>query len=48
MSIRAGWSGVRFLMTVTFGLTFTATIAIGLTIWWMHSDAIRDALYQRP
>lgn len=44
MSIRAGWSGVRFLMTVTFGLTFTATIAIGLTIWWMHSDAIRDAL----
>jgi hypothetical protein len=36
MSIRAGWSGVRFLMTVTFGLTFTATIAIGLTIWWIE------------
>ena len=43
MSIRAGWSSFRFLMAVTFGLTCIATLAIGLTIWWMHSNAIRDA-----
>jgi hypothetical protein len=43
MSIRADWSGFRFLMAVTFGLTCIATLAIGLTIWWMHSNAIRDA-----
>jgi hypothetical protein len=43
MSIRADWSGFRFLMAVTFGLTCMATLAIGLTIWWMYSNAIRDS-----
>src|ERR1017187_1952034 len=43
MSIRAGWSGFRFLMAVAVGLIGTATLVIGLTIWWMHSNAISDA-----
>jgi diguanylate cyclase (GGDEF)-like protein/PAS domain S-box-containing protein len=43
MSIRAGLSGFRFLRAVAVGLIGTATLAIGLTIWWMHSNAISDA-----
>jgi hypothetical protein len=43
MSIRARTSNFRFLIAITVGLTCTATLAIGLTIWWLRSDAIRDA-----
>src|SRR5664280_3568806 len=43
MSIHVDRSSFRFLIAVTTGLTCTATLAIGLTIWWMHSNAIRDA-----
>jgi diguanylate cyclase (GGDEF)-like protein/PAS domain S-box-containing protein len=43
MSIRTGWSSFHWLLVVAFGLTCTATLAIGLTIWWMHSYAINDA-----
>src|ERR1019366_1570107 len=43
MSIHVNRSRFRFLIAVTAGLTFTAALATGLTIWWMHSNAIRDA-----
>ena len=43
MSIRTGWSSFHWLLVVAFSLACTATLAIGLTIWWMHSNAIRDA-----
>ena len=43
MSIRAGQSSYKFLLAVAAGLTCTAAIAIGLTIWWLRSDTIADA-----
>src|ERR1035437_6463269 len=43
MPIRAGRTSFRNLLVVAIGLIGTATLAIGLTIWWMHSNAIRDA-----
>jgi diguanylate cyclase (GGDEF)-like protein len=43
MPIRAGRSSFRNLLVVATGLIGTATLAIGLTIWWLRSDAIRDA-----
>jgi diguanylate cyclase (GGDEF)-like protein len=43
MSIRADRSSFRNLLVVAVGLIGTATLAIGLTIWWLRSDAIRDA-----
>jgi hypothetical protein len=42
MLIPAGRSRFRFLIAVAGGLICTAALAIGLTIWWMRSDAIRD------
>jgi diguanylate cyclase (GGDEF)-like protein len=36
-------SNFRKLRVVAIGLICTATLAIGLTIWWLHSDAIADA-----
>src|SRR5665811_1392490 len=43
MPIRARTSNFRFLIAITIGLTCTATLAIALTIWWLRSDAIREA-----
>ena len=43
MSIRAGQSSFHFLLAIAAGLTCTSALAIGLTIWWLHSDAIADA-----
>jgi hypothetical protein len=43
MPIRAGWSSFNNLLVVAVGLIGTATLAISLTIWWLRSDAIRDA-----
>jgi diguanylate cyclase (GGDEF)-like protein len=43
MSIRAGRSRFHFLLAIAAGLTCTSALAIGLTIWWLHSDAIADA-----
>ena len=33
----------RKLFIVAIGLTCTAALAIGLTIWWLRSEAIADA-----
>jgi diguanylate cyclase (GGDEF)-like protein/PAS domain S-box-containing protein len=41
--MRARRSSFRFLIAVTAGLNCTAALAIGLTIWWLRSDAIREA-----
>ena len=43
MSIRARQSSFHFLLAIAAGLTCTSVLAIGLTIWWLHSDAIADA-----
>ncbi len=43
MSIRAVQSNFRFLIAVAAGLTCTAALAIGLTIWWLRSEAIHEA-----
>lgn len=43
MSIRAGRSSFPFLIAVAVSLTCTAALAIGLTVWWLHSEAISDA-----
>jgi diguanylate cyclase (GGDEF)-like protein len=43
MSIRARRSRFRNLLVVAVGLIGTATLAIGLTIWWLRTDAILDA-----
>ena len=43
MSIRARQSSFHFLLAIAAGLTCTSALAIGLTIWWLHSDAIADA-----
>src|SRR5450631_3278938 len=43
MRIRARTSNFQFLIAVALGVTFTAALAIGLTVWWLHSDAIDDA-----
>jgi diguanylate cyclase (GGDEF)-like protein len=43
MSFRAERSSFRFLIAVAVGLTCTAALAIGLTIWWLRADAIRNA-----
>ena len=43
MRIRAGRSSFRNLLVVAVGLIGTAALAIGLTIWWLRSDAIFDA-----
>jgi diguanylate cyclase (GGDEF)-like protein len=43
LSIRARQSSFHFLLAIAAGLTCTSALAIGLTIWWLHSDAIADA-----
>src|SRR5664280_1867654 len=43
MAILHGQSNYRRLFVVAIGLTCTAALAIGLTIWWLRSDAIADA-----
>ena len=43
MSILAYRSSFRFLIAIVGGLTCTAALAIGLTIWWLRSDAVADA-----
>ena len=42
MSALADRSSFRFLIAVAAGLTCTAALAIGLTVWWSHENAIRD------
>ena len=43
MPIVHAQSNFRKLLVVAIGLTCSATLAIGLTIWWLRSDAIADA-----
>ena len=43
MPVRTGRPQFHFLIAVTVGLACTAAIAIGLTIWWLRSEAINDA-----
>jgi hypothetical protein len=43
MSIRARRSSFRNLLVVAVGIIGTATLAIGLTILWLRTDAIFDA-----
>ena len=43
MSMVHAQSNFRKLFVVAIGLTCTAALAIGLTIWWLRSDAIADA-----
>ncbi|MGD0025134.1 MAG: EAL domain-containing protein [Xanthobacteraceae bacterium] len=43
MSIRAGWSGFRSLIAIAGAIICTAGLVLGLTIWWLRSDAIDDA-----
>ena len=43
MSIRTVWSSFRFLIAMGVGLTGLVALAIGLTVWWLYTDAIADA-----
>jgi diguanylate cyclase (GGDEF)-like protein len=43
MSIVHAQSNFRKLLVVAIGLACTAALAIGLTIWWLRSNAIADA-----
>ena len=43
MTIRTKRSRFRLLIAGAVGLTCTAALAIGLTIWWLRSEAINDA-----
>ena len=43
MRIRARTSNFQFLIAVALAVTFSAALAIGLTVWWLRSDAIDDA-----
>ena len=43
MSGRSNKSRFRFLLAGAAGLTCVSALAIGATIWWLHSDAIADA-----
>jgi diguanylate cyclase (GGDEF)-like protein len=43
MSVQAERSGFRNLVAVAAGILGTAAIALGLTVWWLRSDAIDDA-----
>jgi len=43
MSAHAERSGFRSLVAVAGGILGTAAIALGLTVWWLRSDAIDDA-----
>ena len=43
MFVRANRSNFRLLVAIAAGLLGAAVIAIGLTVWWLRSDAIDDA-----
>src|SRR5664279_4868993 len=43
MSIRADRSSIRKLVVIIAGVLGTAALALGLTVWWLRSDAIADA-----
>jgi diguanylate cyclase (GGDEF)-like protein len=43
MSVQAERSGFRNLVVVAAGILGTAVIALGLTVWWLRSDAIDEA-----
>jgi diguanylate cyclase (GGDEF)-like protein len=43
MSVQAERSSFRNLVVVAVGILGTAALAIGVTIWWLRSDAINDA-----
>ena len=43
MLFRANVSRLRFLVAIAAGLLVAAVLAIGLTVWWLRSDAIDDA-----
>ena len=43
MSLRADRSRFRFLVAIAAGLLGAAVLAIGLTVWWLRSDALDDA-----
>src|SRR5471032_1114597 len=43
MSVQAERSGFRNLVVVAAGILGTAVLALGLTVWWLRSDAIDDA-----
>ena len=43
MAILHAQSNFRKLLVGAVGLTFTSALAVGLTIWWLHFDAIADA-----
>ena len=43
MSIRANRSRFRFLVAIAAALLGAAVLAIGVTVWWLRSDAIADA-----
>lgn len=42
MSTGAVRSSFRYLIVCAVSLTGVATLAIGLTVWWLRSDAIRE------
>jgi diguanylate cyclase (GGDEF)-like protein len=43
MPIRADRSSIQKLVVIAAGLLGAALLAIGLTVWWLRSDAIADA-----
>jgi diguanylate cyclase (GGDEF)-like protein len=43
MSIGASQSHFRLLIALAVGLSCVVTLAIGLTIWWLRSEAINEA-----
>jgi diguanylate cyclase (GGDEF)-like protein len=43
MSIVHAQSNIRKLFIAAIGFTCTAVFSIGLTIWWLRADAIKDA-----
>jgi diguanylate cyclase (GGDEF)-like protein len=43
MPIVHAQSNIRKLFIVAIGFTCTAVFSIGLTIWWLRADAIKDA-----
>jgi diguanylate cyclase (GGDEF)-like protein len=43
MSVQAERSGFRNLVVVAAGILGAAVIALGLTVWWLRSDAIDEA-----
>ena len=43
MKPRNSWSGFRVLIGVAAGLIVAATLAIGMTVWWLRSQAISDS-----